>query len=1137
MPALLVAQSVTGTIAGRVLDPSGKVVPGARVSIVDTKTADTRAGNTDDAGIFVFPAVRPSTYTARIQVQGFVPIERTGIVLTANERLAIGDITLQLASVAESVVVQAQGAAVQTTSSEHAAQLNSNQIESILVRGRDVMSLLRLLPGVSYGSDPTALGEGLGSSFPNVQGGRYSWNTFNVDGLAGNDLGNPWTASSSVNLDAIAEVKVLLNNYQAEYGRNAGAFINVVTKSGSREFHGSAYGYLRNEALNANDFFNNRNRTVKPLYRHTTLGFTLGGPIYIPGKFNANKEKLFGFYSFENWQSKNPRPMQRLTMPTELERRGDFSQTLDLNGAVIPIKDPSTGLNFPGNVVPASRINRNGQLLLEVFPLPNMLNRGVTGGSYNYVFQESSRAPKRNQIYKVDYNATEKDRLTVRFSTWMADNQGYGVVGFLPSWNMVAERYLFTDTGIMATYTRILSPALVNEFTGGFRRSAEEASAIDPNEQNKIIRGKIGMTLKQLYPVNNPLDFIPAASFGGVTGAASISYDGRFPMLGTDDRVWTFGDNLTWIKGAHNFKFGALLDRGREYEGESGTFGGSFAFGRNVNNPLDSNYAYSNALLGNFASYAESMYKPGYKGVNFILETFAQDSWRVTRRFTLEYGVRLVYYTPWRAEDGASAGFALERYDPSKAPALFRPVLSGGRRMGYNPVTGAVVDPVLIGAFVPGSGTFSNGMVEGTDTTYPNGFVRQEHILPEPRIGLAYDPFGDGKTAIHAGFGLFHNTRTVGQPYVLAARGNPPRQFTPVMYYGSMDTFLNAAGYLSPTSVYSFEKAMKTPGIFNLTFGVQRDIGLGTVVKVSYVGSLGRHLLQARDLNVVPYGARFLPENADPSNPTLSLSDNYFRPYRGYGSIRYYEMAGNSSYNSLQVMVNRRYAHGFQLGMAYTWSKSMGYGSTDLDVMATYQNHRTWHYGKTNFDQTHNFVFNYIWDLPKGSKLAPNLLTRLMFDNWQIAGVTAFVSGTPSGVGFSTTDSIDITGGGDGARIIVNGRAQLPHGERQFSRWFDTTMFARTPKGSFGNAPKDVFRGPGVNNWDISLFKKFPIKGEQRYVQFRCEMYNAFNHTQFASVDATARFDTAGRQVNPRFGEVNSTRLPRVMQGSLRVTF
>jgi hypothetical protein len=488
-------------------------------------------------------------------------------------------------------------------------------------------------------------------------------------------------------------------------------------------------------------------------------------------------------------------------------------------------------------------------------------------------------------------------------------------------------------------------------------------------------------------------------------------------------------------------------------------------------------------------------------------------------------------------ENGEGAALALERYDPAQAPALFRPVLSGGRRMGFNPVTGTVVDPVLIGAFVPGSGSLTNGMVEGTDTTYPSGFVQQENILPEPRIGLAYDPFGDSKTAIHAGFGLFHNTRAVGQPYVLAARGNPPRQFTPVAYYGNMDTFLNAPGFLSPTSVFSFEKDMKTPGIFNLTFGVQRDVGFGTVVKASYVGALGRHLLQARDLNVVPYGARFLPENADPSNPAVPLSDNYFRPYPGYGSIRYYEMAGNSSYNALQVMVNRRYSRGLQLGAAYTWSKSMGYGSTDLDVLATYQNHRTWHYGKTSFDQTHNLVLNYIWDLPRGSRLAPNAFTRLVLDNWQVSGVTAFVSGTPSGVGFTTTDNIDITGGGDGARITVTGKAQLPYGERQFSRWFDPTVFARTPRGSFGNAPKDVFRGPGVNNWDISLFKKFPLDGEQRYLQLRWEMYNAFNHTQYAGVDATARFDTAGRQVNTRFGEVISSRLPRVMQGSLRLTF
>jgi hypothetical protein len=372
----------------------------------------------------------------------------------------------------------------------------------------------------------------------------------------------------------------------------------------------------------------------------------------------------------------------------------------------------------------------------------------------------------------------------------------------------------------------------------------------------------------------------------------------------------------------------------------------------------------------------------------------------------------------------------------------------------------------------------------------------------------------------------------------VASKYNPPRQYNPTLYYGNMDSMQGASSYLSPPgTIYGFEKASKTPTLYSYTFGIQRDVGAGTVVDVAYVGRVTRHALQIRNLNLVPYGARFLPQNADPTNPSTWLNDNYFRPYPGYGNINYYENAGSTNYNGLQLTANRRFTQGLQFGMSYTWSKSMDFSSTDQTTVATYAPIRFWNYGKSTYDQTHNLVINYMWDVPKLSRRWNSAVSRTVFDNWQIAGFTAFVSGTPTGVGFSTVDGAEITGGGDGARIVVTGKAQLPHGDRAMLRWFDTSVFARPAKGTMGTAPKDVFRLPGINNWDISLFKNFPIKSEARYVQFRWEMYNAFNHTQFSSVDATARFDAQGNQVNTRFGQVTAARAGRVIQASLRLTF
>ena len=325
------------------------------------------------------------------------------------------------------------------------------------------------------------------------------------------------------------------------------------------------------------------------------------------------------------------------------------------------------------------------------------------------------------------------------------------------------------------------------------------------------------------------------------------------------------------------------------------------------------------------------------------------------------------------------------------------------------------------------------------------------------------------------------------------------------------------------------------PNIYNYSFGVQRDIGLQTVVDVAYVGSLGRHLFQRRDLNAIPYGARFLPQNQDPTTGR-PLQDNFFRPFVGYANLTYRETASSSNYHSLQVQVNRRFSRGMQFGGSWTWSNAMAYADDDGAGVANFVPIRIWNYGRASYDRTHNLVINYLWDLPKGSRVWSNTVTRSVLDNWQLAGIVSFVSGAPQGVSLGTTETIDLTGGGDGSRPIRIAEAVIPKGERTLTRYFNTEAFARPPVGNIGNTPRDVLRGPGVNNWDVTVFKQFPVK-ERMSFQLRWEMYNAFNHTQFSGVDTSTRFDPAGRQTNTRFGALISARDPRRMQGSLRFQF
>ncbi len=1130
----LSAQTVTGTVSGVVTDNQDAVISSASVRLVNERTRERRETTTSDSGTFTFPAVQPGMYAIQVEQAGFRSFERNGNVVAANERLNVGAIKLDVGAVIEKVTVTAQGASVQSESAEKSALLTTKQLETISTKGRDVVSYLRVLPGVSYQVDAESVGGNFGTSTPNISGVRNGNNSFTIDGVTGNNAAAQNVFSSTINLDAIGEVKVLINSYQAEYGRNGGAIVNVVTKSGSSEYHGSGYWFKRHEQFNANNFFNNRDGRARPLYRYSTLGATLGGPLPVGKLVPALENKLFFFYSFENSQTREPRPLQQVTVPTELERRGDFSQTLDLNGRPIIVNDPArNGAPFPANTIPANRVNGGGQAVLAVLPAPNFLNRDISRGAYNYLYQESIKVPKTQHLFRVDFQPTSRDSLYVRGLTWHADTQGSNVPAGASTWGLLQQHYDFYDDGISLSYTRTIGPSLVNEFSAGARHTFEQGPPLSDAELRKVTRGARNIAFGQYAQEINPLNIIPRATFGGVPSAANITFDNRWPLIGAD-ATFNVTNGLSYVRQGHTLKAGVFLERARNHEGPAGVFNGNLDFSRDVNNPGDSNYAYSNALLGNFRSYNESTTRPAVEGRVFTAQWYAQDTWKVNRRLTLDYGIRFGLATRWRQKGGKSASFTTERYDGSKTPRLYESVRVPAGVRARNPLNGDILPAVLIGAFVPNSGDIVNGIVLGTDATYPVGFRERDRVLAEPRFGLAYDILGDGKTVFRLGGGMFHQSLP-GGGLNLRVTQTPPVQFNPTLFYGNLDTFRGTSGVLFPSAVDGVEKRALTPGTYNLNAGVQRMVGFGTVVDVSYVGSLGRHLEQTRNLNTVPYGARFLPRNADPANPALPLNENFYRPLPGYANVTWREFASGSNYHSLQMSANRRFIKSLQFGVAYTWSKSMDYTSSDGGAVALYRPIRIWNYGKSTFDQTHIFVANYTWDLPKASRLWSNAATRLALDNWQVSGITSFVSGAPSGVDFSTVDNADITGGGDGARVIVTGRAQAEN--PTFSRWFNPDAFARPARGDFGNAPKDVYRGPGISNWDISFFKNVPIAGDRRRLQFRWDMYNTFNHTQFLGVDSTARFDAAGRQVNQRFGEVISARGARVMQGSLRFSF
>jgi hypothetical protein len=1122
----LSAQTITGSIIGTAKDPSGLAVAGAHVVLTQTATAAKRESKTDARGEFVFTSLQPGEYSVSVGSSGFKTVEKRQIILSASEILSVGELILQVGAVSETVTVTAQGATVQTASAERAGSITSKQVEDLSVRSRSVMSLLQLLPGVVDLQNSDSLDKNFNI---HAAGGRQNTNNVAMDGMSLNAIGNNNNTLVGISQDSVAEVKVLVSNYQAEYGRMSGANISLVTKSGTRDFHGLGSYFKRHEQFNANDFFNNRLGVPKPVYRFNTWTYNVGGPIYVPGKFNRNRDKLFFFWSQEFWPKKTTQAITQRTVPTELERTGDLSQSLDLNGKLIPIIDPTTRQAFPENRIPLSRIDVNGQALLKALPLPNFSDRTISGGRYNYVFQNVIASPMRTELLKLDYNINSRNMLFGNYTDYTDTSDTYRGM----NWPQMMTKFTQPGKVLITRYTRVLNPTTVNELNFGYsHRPANDALLPDQLKRNQ--RDQVGFTLGQFFAANNPYSVIPNATFGGVTGAANLKFEGRFPLQSSHDTM-SVSNNLTRTQGAHILRAGLYIDHIWRNATNAVQFNGSFDFGRNANSPLDTGYAYANALAGVFNSYTESSARPFLHYRLGNIEWFAQDNWKATRRLTLDLGLRFAYIPPVYEQDNLVSGFVPGRFDPGQQVSLIQPVTAGGKRSGVDPNTGQVYPAALIGAIAPGVGDPANGMVVSSiDKSYPRSLINNRGINFGPRIGFAFDPFGNGKTAIRAGFGIFYNRENLDGvlgPFPF----QPPLVNTPVIYFGTLPTLLSSKGLLFPQDVVGIDRAGKIPTVMNFSLSVQRNIGAGVVIDTAYVGSLGRHLPWTRNLNAIPFGTNFNPANADPTNKGGPLPASFLRPVLGYGDINYREFASSSNYHSLQVSANRRFAKGVQFGASWTWSKSMDYSDSTTDAVSNLVPVRIWNYGLASFDRTHVVKVNWLWDVPKGPW--SNKLVKAVINNWQISGITSFVSGEPLGVGFANVTATDITGSPtDGARIVVTANPNLPKSERTFDRNFRTEVFRAPAKGTIGNAAPTLIRGPGINNWDTAVYKNFPIR-ERMKVQFRWELYNLFNHTQFSGLDTTARFDAAGNQVNRQFGQFTASRDPRQMQFALRFYF
>ncbi|HEY8551152.1 MAG TPA: TonB-dependent receptor [Vicinamibacterales bacterium] len=1126
------AQGLTGQISGSVLDSSHSVLPGATVTVQNVNTQVKREVVTDANGLFVVTDLLAGTYQVQVTLAGFKTYQQTNIVLSANERLALRPIVLEVGELQETVAVVAEAARVQTQSGERSGVITQDQLEDISLKGRDYMGMLKLMPGVVDTQNREAPGwnniNGL-----SINGGRNNTINLTYDGVTNLDTGSNTGPFLAPGLDSIAEIKVLTANYQAEYGRSSGGTINVITKSGTSQFRGGGFYQKRDDALNANEWQNNRLGRPKPPYKFDYTGYHIGGPITFPN-FNTDRSKLFFFWNQEFLPRTNPGNLERRRVPTALERQGDFSQSFGTNGQLLIVRDPLTGQPFPGNRIPADRIDPNGQALLNLFPLPNFDD---PTNQANYTFQSSFDQPRNDQVLRVDWNVSPRTTFYSRLNFgYEAFKGGWGFVLNNANWPQLPIAYEIHSYGLVNTLLHSFDQSTMLEVTVGINHGKQTVEPLTPADLERNDRTRAGLAgLPQFFPEANPDNIVPNVNFGAaglpLANIATLGVEGRYPFFGEND-IWNISSNVTKIVGAHTLKAGLFIEYTTRPAARSSQFNGTFDFSRNTSNPLDANHPYANALLGSVNSYSEATSHPDADAQFSNVEWFIQDSWRVRRNFTIDGGLRFYRIKPTISRGDQLAVFHPELYDPAQAPLLIQPVNTPDGRRGLNPLTGEILPAVKIGTFVPGSGNQFNGT-----QVYDEGVLETPGIQVAPRIGFSWDVTGDGRMAVRGGFGVFYDR--FNDDVILRLVELPPVVLTQTANYTTIRELLSTPLSQSPATARALVPNFKPQTVRNWSLGVQRDLGWGLVADVAYVGSVGRRLLQTRNINAVPYGTNFLPSSIDPTTGG-PLPANFLRPYRGYGDILLSEFAGFSDYHALQTSVTRRYTAGLQFGVSYTLASTKAIGGNGNEpTVNPFLDVRERNYG--SIGRRHNLAINYAYDIPNLSEKVNNPIVKAVFDNWQISGVTSALSGPTITVGYSIQGVSDLTGGagaGVDTRVDFICDPNLPRGERSWDRAFRTECVAppSLETNRIGTSRVDDLVGPGFLNWDISFTKTIPF-GNNRRVQFRTELYNAFNNVQFSSVNTSAQFNAAGEQINPEFGRYTAALSARRIAFTLRVNF
>jgi hypothetical protein len=1146
-PALL-AQNITGTIEGSVLDPSGAAVPRAKVSVTNTdRNQVVRTITTDNSGVYSATFLPIGNYSISATAAGFKTEARAGIVLNVNDVLKI-NIAMQVGAVSETVEVTSASAPVELGTPSDSTTIEGTQVRELALGTRNFAQLVSLMPGVidQTGVDElfpgTSGASGTSTAIPfSVNGMRNSANNWTVDGADNIDRGSNTSLATFPSIDAIAEFKVERSSYTADTGRAGGGQINVVTRSGTNHFHGTLFEFFRNDALNANNWANNANKVnltnrVDPSapctganytdcyakgspVRWNDFGGNIGGPIYF-GKYNKDHNKTFFFYSEEA-----RRIIQYVTFnpiwPTQGMAQGNLLQpvcltTITASGIACP-----TG-SSPVTTVPASLINPvASNYLKDVFGKLPLATGSTTAATTSSFFQDRALLNFRQELVKIDH------RFTDRFSVWgkfendsIPTTEPAGIF----SCNTASPFTCITKTNApgrpYAVHAEnLIRPNLIND--AGFNYTLRE-----------ILSVPAGVTTKANAPdVNPPLPFsntqgvIPNLTF---TGGSNINGYGPYNVY---NRNASGFDNLNWIKGRHTFKFGYTFNRYNKSENNPGTPQGTFGF-TNTGAPTGTStfqQSWTNFLLGNVATFSQPSKDITPDIWTWQHEAYAQDDFKFSPRLTLYMGVRWSFFGQPTDANGIMNNFDPALYSRAAAPAVN---LANGNFVTPIAVNNPPVNGIIIG---------------GKNSPYGGNIANNSYKDFAPRFGIAWDPFGTGKTAVRTGYGVYYDSTLFGT-YEQNIFANPP--FVQTVSYTNASLSNITAGTVgtinAPLTLHATQLPAHVPYSQQWNFSIQRQIASGTVVQVAYVGSKGTHLLGIADINQAPPGLALANglHTVTATNPTQFTSSdiariNNVRPYYGYGPINALETAFDSNYHSLQVTFQKRFHSAGQVSFAYTYSKNMTDNGSDRSNAP--QNSYNWHegeYARYPGDRTSVFTANYVYTLPFFRD--SHGLIAYALRGWEFSGIVSAYTGAPFTVTTGTYDpaGLGVISSGTQSQnrpdMVCNpnvNRTSAYGASAQSLTWFNTACFAAVPQGAVrpGNAGRSVLQGPGFFNLDASLIKNFKIT-ERITTQLRGESFNTLNWVNpsgFASLNNTAT----------NFGQINSFRAARRIQLALKLIF